>query len=206
MRPTAHRLYRRSASAAVASGTLTAAILIGLMAGGTAEAQTLLAAPSTRATAQVTLVPEGRVDGDTTPLPKIRVDYGQPHLRGRTLHTGNLVPYDRPWRTGANEVTTLTTDVDLTIGGASVPAGSYVLFTLPSETQWKLIIQRNAGQDAMYDPAHDVAQVDLRKRTLPAPLESMSIWLIPSTADGPTRGELRLVWGTTELMTDWVVR
>jgi hypothetical protein len=165
----------------------------------------LRAAPSTRATAEVTLMPEGEVP-EGTAFQKIRIDYGQPHLRGRTLHTENLVPYDRPWRTGANEVTTLTTDVDLVVGGAALPAGSYVLFTLPSRSQWKLIIQRNAGQDARYDAAHDVAQVDLRHRPLEAPVESLSFALIPSTEPGAARGELRLAWGMNELSTDWSVR
>jgi hypothetical protein len=184
--------------------TLVALLLIG--GARELEAQSLRAAPSTRATAEVTLMPADREIAEGEALPKIRIDYGQPHLRGRTLHSETLVPFDRPWRTGANEVTRLNTEVELTIGGAVLPAGSYVIFTLPSRTQWKLIIQRDAGQDAMYNPAHDVAQVDLRHRELPVPLESMSIWLIPSSTPGAQRGELRLAWGTSELSTDWSVR
>lgn len=168
----------------------------------------LQAAPSTRATTAVTLAyPRGQApEGVTGPL-RISIDYGQPHLRGRPLHTADLVPYDEVWRTGANEATTLTTDVDLMIGAVHVPKGSYSLFTLPSRAGWKLIINRNTGQwGTQYDAAHDLARVDLRLRTLPEPVESLAISMIPSTEAGPPHGELRLAWGTSELATDWSVR
>ncbi len=173
-----------------------------------AQAQ-LRAAPSGRATSEVTLaVPReqgAQAPQDAQPI-TIKLDYGQPHLRGRPLHTDSLVPYDKPWRTGANNPTTLTTGVDLVLGGAAIPAGTYVLYTLPSKAGWKLIVQRSAGQAGDYDPAHDVARVDLRHQTLAAPLESLTMWLIPSTAPGAARGELRLAWGTNLLSADWAVK
>ncbi|MBA3891115.1 MAG: hypothetical protein H0X64_11355, partial [Gemmatimonadaceae bacterium] len=57
-----------------------------------------------------------------------------------------------------------------------------------------------------YDAAHDVARIGLSRRALPMTVESLTIWLAPSTAPGTPRGELRILWGTTELSTDWVVR
>ena len=88
-----------------------------------------------------------------------------------------------------------------------MPKGTYALYTLPSRTGWKLIVQKQAGQSAMdYDPTHDVARIDLHRRTLAAPLESLTMWLIPSIEPGPARGELRLAWGTEELSTDWSVK
>jgi hypothetical protein len=171
-----------------------------------AQGTMLRPAPSGRGISEVTLrPPEGQAPDSAKPL-TIRVDYGQPHLRGRTLHTDSLVPYDTPWRTGANDPTTLTTDVDLVIGGASVPKGTYVLFTIPSRTTWKLVLQKNAGQGAEYDQANDVARVDLRRQTLPMPVESLTMWLVPSVQPGPGRGELRLAWGTTMVSTDWAVK
>ena len=137
----------------------------------------------------------------------IRLDYGQPHLRGRALHTDSLVPYDKPWRTGANGLTTLTTEVDLVLGGAAIAKGTYVLYTLPGRTSWKLMVQRSANQSAMqYDASHDVARIDLRHTTLPASLESFTMWLVPSREPGPARGELRFAWGTDQLSTDWSIR
>lgn len=162
-------------------------------------------APSGRATTAVTLSPPRDASGAAAGQPAtIRVDYGQPHLRGRRLHTDSLVPYDRPWRTGANDLTTLTTEVDLTLGGLALPKGTYVLYSLPSRAGWKLIVQRNAGQSATaYDETHDVGRVDLRQQTLATPIESLSMWLIPSTQPGVARGELRIAWGTVSLSTDW---
>lgn len=102
----------------------------------------LRAAPSTRATSEVTLTyPEGQAPADAKPL-VIRVDYGQPHLRGRALHTDSLVPYDKPWRVGANAATRFTTDAELVLGGATITKGTYVLFAVPSRTAWKLIVQK----------------------------------------------------------------
>lgn len=167
----------------------------------------LQVAPSGRATSAVTLeYPEGQAPQGAAPL-TIRLDYGQPHLRGRALHTDSLVPYGQPWRTGANAATTLQTDVDLAIGGVAVPRGTYLVYTLPSPTGWELILQQSVGELPMgYDPARDFARIPLQRRELAAPLESLSMWLIPSREPGPARGELRLAWGPSELSTDWVVR
>ena len=175
------------------------------------EAQgSMRAAPSGRAITEVTLTYEDSAARADAQPARIRIDYGQPHLRGRTLHTDSLVPYDQPWRTGANDATTLTTDVDLTIGGARIPKGRYVLQTLPSRTGWKLLIQREPSppttEASTYDPANDLARVDLRQSASPVPLESLTFWLIPSREPGVQRGELRLAWGTVVLATDWSIQ
>ena len=137
----------------------------------------------------------------------IRLDYGQPHLRGRTLHTDSLVPYDKAWRTGANGSTTLTTDVDLVLGGATLAKGAYVLYTIPGRGGWKLVVQRSVGQTPMqYADSNDVARIDLRHVHLPASLETLTMWLIPSLEPGPARGELRFAWGTSQLSTDWSIK
>ncbi len=170
-------------------------------------------APSTRATSVVSLsvprdpaAPAPPPGTQTEPPLTIVLDYGQPHLRGRQLHTDSLVPYDKPWRTGANDATTLTTGVDLVLGDATLAAGKYVLYTLPGRGDWKLIIQKAAGQTAEYNPALDVARVDLRRRALAEPVESLTMWLIPSTAPGKAQGELRLAWGGTMLSTSWSLK
>jgi len=188
-------------------------VLSFLSSGALAAQQGLRPALSGRGTSVVTLSiprPEGAQDAPaaapTTPPVTIALDYGQPHLRGRTLHTDSLVPYDKPWRTGANDPTTLTTGVDLVVGSATLPAGKYVLYTLPSRGDWKLIIQKSAGQTADYKPELDVARVDLRKRALSEPVESLTMWLIPSPAPGKAQGELRLAWGADMLSTTWSVK
>lgn len=174
---------------------------------GPADAQTALRPhPSGRASSEVVLAyPQGQAPAGTANV-SIKIDYGVPHLRGRTLHLGDLVPYDAVWRTGANAVTTLTTGVNLQLGGVTVPIGTYVVYTLPTRQGWKLILQKPVGQSATaYDAAHDLARIDLEHTVLSEPLESLSIWLIPSAATDAARGELRLAWGTAQLSTEWIV-
>ena len=110
------------------------------------------------------------------------VDYSRPSLRGRQIF-GALEPWDKVWRTGANAATQFNTPVDLVIGGATVPAGKYTLWTLPSPTGWKLIINRNTGQwGTTYDPAHDLVRVDAKVETLATPVEQFTIAFEPATA------------------------
>lgn len=178
-----------------------------LLFAGVANAQqpALAAAASTRATVAVALNPPRGAQG-LEPA-RIRIDYGQPHLRGRKLHTGNLVPLDSVWRLGANEATGLETGVDLIIGGQLVPKGKYTLAALPTASGWKLIVNKNVGQwGTDYAKEHDLVRIDLRKRVLPTPVESFSIWLIPATQPGTPNGELRFAWGDTELSTTWSVK
>ena len=176
-----------------------------------AQAATLRAQPSGRATSEVALeYPRGAAPAGAQPV-SIRLEYGQPHLRGRTINSDSLVPFDQPWRTGANNATTLTTGVDLVIGGKPVAQGTYVVFTLPTRTGWTLILQKTtapAGMQAAmaYNSANDAARIELRQQTLATPIESLTMWLIPGRDAGAARGELRMAWGTVQLSTDWVVQ
>ncbi len=141
----------------------------------------------------------------------IRVEYGQPHARGRTVMGSNLVPMDSVWRFGANLATHFTTDVDLELGSTRIARGTYTLFTKPSARGWELIISRQTGQwGTDYDPAHDVARVPLTLRTLNDAIESFTIWLVPNvTPQGQppeaAAGVLRFAWERTELSVPWRV-
>ncbi len=167
-------------------------------------------APSGRALTEVTLTLADSAARAAAKPSIIRIDYGQPHLRGRRLLTDSLVPYDKPWRTGANAATTLTTDVDVVIGGTTLPKGRYVLQTFPARSGWKLLVQREVvpppATAVPYNPANDLARIDLRQTTLAAPVESLTMWLIPSREPGSPRGQLMLAWGTIALATDWSVK
>jgi hypothetical protein len=188
---------------------LRTASLFAVVLAGSVQAQGgVRAASSGRGTSEVALsTPQPGVQGMGAPVGVIRVDFGQPHLRGRTLHTDSLVPYDRAWRLGANAHTTLTSDVDLTLGGAMLAKGTYVLFAIPSRSEWTLVVQRNVGQQpTQYPDSATVARIPLRHTTLAAPIEALTMWLVPSTEPGPARGELRFAWGTDQLSTTWSVR
>src|SRR5262245_65536870 len=75
----------------------------------------------------------------------ITVDYSSPRAKGRKVF-GGLVPYGEVWRAGANEATTFVTAADVMVGGKHVPAGSYTLFTIPSQDKWTLIISKRTGE------------------------------------------------------------
>jgi hypothetical protein len=121
--------------------------------------------PSPPGTAEVTL--KGK---------KVTIDYGRPSARGRKV-VGNLIPYGQVWRTGANEATTLKTEVALKIGGAKVPAGTYTIYTLASEAApWKLIINKQTGQwGTEYHQDQDLARVDLEKSQTKQAVEQFTI-------------------------------
>lgn len=133
------------------------------------------------------------------------IDYGRPVARGRTIFgSGGIVPPGAVWRTGANQATHFRTDRDLTIGGAHVPAGTYTLFTLPAaDGSWKLIINKQTNQwGTVYDPAQDLARVDLRVERLPAPVERLTIAIEPQGS----AATLAISWDRTRLTAPIAVR
>ena len=81
--------------------------------------------------------PEGVATYDTENI-DIEVTYGRPYRKDRVIF-GGLVPYDEVWRTGANEPTTFTTSIDLTVGGKKLTKGTYSLFTIPGRESWQII-------------------------------------------------------------------
>lgn len=183
-----------------------ALILVAAIPAVAAAQSNLRTAPSGRATTQVSLAPP-RVEGQPGPTPQvIKIDYGQPHARGRKVE-GALEPdLGKTWRLGANDPTALTTDVDLVIGGATIPKGTYTLYAQTTPKAWQLIVNRRTGAAAAeYDASADVARIPLKERTLASPVESLTMWLIPG-AEGAPNGELRIAWGTLEHSVDWSVK
>jgi Protein of unknown function (DUF2911) len=174
------------------------------------------AAPSTRASVEVLIDSrwlEGSWGGalNVAGPARIKIDYGQPHARGRkVIGMPGVVPWDSVWRAGANMSTQLTAEVDLTIGSTFIPRGIYTLFALPTRNGWKLIVSKEVLQwGTDYDPKQDFARIDLRSRTLTEPIESLTFWLVPALEAPPSttfpHGVLKLAWGSTELSTDWRV-
>ena len=79
----------------------------------------------------------------------ITIAYGSPSVKGRTVW-GDLVPYGKVWRTGANDATTFEIDGDIKVEGQSLPKGKYSLFTIPEAGEWTIIINKNAKQWGAY--------------------------------------------------------
>src|SRR5688572_24225368 len=98
----------------------------------------------------------------------IHVFYNRPYKKGREIF-GALVPYDKVWRTGANEATTFQTNKDLLIEGKTLKKGKYSLWTIPNQETWKVIFNSEYGQwgigsdgEANRNPNNDVLTVDVR--------------------------------------------
>lgn len=83
-------------------------------------------------------------------MSKITVDYGRPGVKGRKIF-GELVPFGKVWRAGANSSTKLTFEQSVTFGGKTVPAGTYGLFVIPTEKEWKIILNKDAQQWGAYE-------------------------------------------------------
>jgi hypothetical protein len=98
--------------------------------------------------------------GDAT----ITIMYSSPSVKGRSIW-GELVPYGKVWRAGANEATTFTTDRDVMVEGKMLPAGTYSFYTIPGEDEWTIIFNKAAKQwGTQYDEKQDALRVMAKPR------------------------------------------
>ena len=126
---------------------------------------------------------------------KIHVSYYAPSMHERKI-MGNLVPYGEVWCTGANYATQIDTDADLDMGGLKMPKGSYSIWTLPTEKEWTLIINKQIGQFHLdYNKSRDFGRVKMNLKALPSPVETFTIKL---AQNGDNKGLLSLLWENTE--------
>lgn len=99
---------------------------------------------------------------------KVEIAYSRPHVKGPThreerLIWGGLVPYDQIWRTGANAITKITFDTEVTVEGHKLAAGSYGLFTIPGKSEWTVIFSKTAtGSPADYKAESDALRVRVK--------------------------------------------
>ncbi len=128
-------------------------------------------------------------------LSTIELSYSRPGMKGRKIF-GDLVPYGKVWRTGANQATTITFGDDVTIGDVKVPAGKYGLLTVPGPDEWSFIITRqlDVTSPAAYKIDQDLVRVKVRAQEFPFPIESFSILFSNIT---PTSCDLALLWDKT---------
>ena len=126
------------------------------------------------------------------------VDYYAPSMHERKV-MGGLVPYGEVWRTGANAATTLKTTGTLQIGTLKVPAGTYTLYSLPAESGWQLIVNKETGQwGTVYHEAQDLGRTPMHGDKLTSPQEVMSISFEKTTQ---TSTQLHVRWENTD---EWV--
>ena len=141
---------------------------------------------------------------------RVTIVYGRPYTRNpRTGEVrkiwGGLVPYGKVWRTGADEATLLITQKPIVLGGTTIPAGAYTLFTLPQEDGTaKLIINKQLGQWGLqYDQKQDLARVDLKQEALEKPVDQFTMAVEKNSAGG---GVLKLMWENTQFSVPFTVQ
>ena len=132
----------------------------------------------------------------------IKVCYGRPSARGRTMIGGKGVPYGKLWRTGANEPTVIFTPIALEIAGVKVGPGKYSLYTVPGEKEWAVIVNRSTsqwGHENSYTKEVEAQEVGRGKapvQKLSQPVETFTIE--PHPASAPQH--LMLKWEKIEVV------
>ena len=137
------------------------------------------------------------IDGAT-----VTIVYGRPYTKDPKTGAprkiwGELVPFGKVWRTGADEATLLTTKQPLDIGGTTIPAGTYSLFTQPEENGTaKLIVNKQTGQwGTKYDEKQDLARIEMKKDAVDKAVDQFTIAIEKNPAGG---GILKLTWENTQ--------
>ena len=133
-------------------------------------------------------------------LTTVRVDYSRPAVRGRKI-VGELVPYGRIWRVGANESTKFSTDTDISVLGNRLAAGTYALYAFPNEDRWEFAFHANTshwgdGRNA-YNPDEDVFRVSVIPEKITELQENLLISFDRLTHNG---AEMILQWEYTRLI------
>lgn len=111
----------------------------------------------------------GKINGAT-----IQINYGSPSVRGRKIW-GELVPFDKVWRAGANEATTFETDKELTIEGSKLPAGKYSFFIIPNDKQCVIIFNKEAKQWGAYkyNEKEDQLRITVKQKIMDSSTEKL---------------------------------
>lgn len=137
----------------------------------------------------------------------IKVCYGRPSARGRTVF-GELVPFGRYWRLGANEPTRLFTSVPLEVAGVAIPPGRYSLYALPDRYRWEIAINRSTfhwGTDFSDRVlARDVGRAEVFSQPVPEPVDTLTLTLRHTI--GLSQPVLTIEWEQTRVEVQMVVR
>jgi hypothetical protein len=129
-------------------------------------------------------------------LTDVTLEYSRPSMRGRTIF-GDLVPYAKLWRTGANKNTMITFNDDVTVDGQTLKAGSYAIFTVPNAESWEVMFYsdtENWGTPQNWDDSKVTAKVTAQVYNLPMSIESFSMNINNISSSG---AELGIMWENT---------
>lgn len=129
-------------------------------------------------------------------LTKITVDYSRPSVKGRKIF-GDLVPFGKVWRTGANKITSIKFDDEVVVNGTQVKAGSYGLYTIPNAGEWTIILNADDKQwgSYAYDEKKDVLRFKVKASKSKYFVEQMAIDI---EGVNPTTADIAIKWENTE--------
>ncbi|CAN5391419.1 DUF2911 domain-containing protein [soil metagenome] len=129
---------------------------------------------------------------------KVNIDYSSPAVKGRKIWGSELVPYNKVWRTGANEPTKITFSEDVMVEGKELKAGTYALFTIPAENEWTVIFNKNHQQWGAYDYSEE--EDVLRVKAKPTKAKQMNERMkIDIREKGTNKGEVVIAWENLEV-------
>lgn len=138
-------------------------------------------------------------------LTDISIEYSRPSMKGRTIF-GDLVPYDKLWRTGANMRTKITLSDDALVDGKELKAGSYGILTIPGQDYWNVIFYSEAdggGAPAELDQSKVVVNLNLKTQVLAADVQSLTIDISDITN---TTASINIYWEQTKVSFDILVQ
>lgn len=131
-------------------------------------------------------------------LGDITLEYSRPAVKGRTIF-GDLVPYDKVWRTGANATSKITFSTDVKLEGKDVKAGTYGLFTIPGKSSWEVMLSKDLDLGANvgdYKKENEVVRVQVKPTTLAYKVETFTINLADIL---PKSAVLEIMWDKTRV-------
>ncbi|MBF4472581.1 MULTISPECIES: DUF2911 domain-containing protein [Flavobacterium] len=140
----------------------------------------------------------------TVGLTDVEIVYCRPAARGRAVF-GNLVPFGKVWRTGANENTTISFSEDVVIDGKTLPKGKYALYTIPKIESWEVIFYsttNNWGNPEVWNEANVVLRTTVKEEALSKPVESFTIGIGNITADA---ADLDMAWENSSVSMKFIV-
>ena len=123
----------------------------------------------------------------------IKVSYSRPLARGRKIF-GELVPFEKLWRTGASDCTSITTNEDIVFGNTTLKTGSYSIFTIPSKKEWTIIVNTDTTLhgETGYDAKKDVFRFTVPVESIPSFYETFTIEINDINSKG--EGFLKIIW------------
>jgi hypothetical protein len=139
----------------------------------------------------------------------VKICYGRPAARGRTMIGGTAVPFGQVWRTGANETTKLITPVPLSVGGIEVPAGMFALYAVPGEAEWEIIVNRSYeqwGRENNYTEEIQKQELGRARVTVERVVDAIERFTIRAEPQADGSANLVLEWETTRVRVPVVAR